>query len=202
MIFYEDIFFEDEEAFNKFIEALEDFPQSTRQMYHFARRRHNDTGAIRKVSKQPYWVHPEGVARLVMEFGGNDLQIKIALAHDTMEDAGAEYDDLVEKFGKKVADIVQEVTNDKEEIARIGKEEYTTRELLRLSPEALTVKLADMNYNLKDSCTDSNLVRMKNNLAALKSSGRPLKDIHKKLLDDSLDFAYDEMARRHLLKRR
>lgn len=153
--------------FDNLLEAIEDFPKNTRAMYRFARRRHNDTGAIRKVSKQPYWVHPEGVAKIVMEHGGSDIEIKAAMAHDTMEDAGVSYDDMVEKFGEKVASIVREVTNDNDEIAKIGKERYISEELCRLSPEALTVKLADMLYNMKDSPTEKNYERMRKNVAFL-----------------------------------
>ena len=153
--------------FDRLLEAIEDFPKSTHQMYRFARRRHNDTGAIRKVSKEPYWVHPEGVAKIVMEHGGSDIEIKAAMAHDTMEDAGVSYDDMVEKFGEEVASIVKEVTNDNDEIAKIGKERYISEELCRLSPEALTVKLADMLYNMKDSPTEKNYERMRKNVAFL-----------------------------------
>ena len=153
--------------FDCLLEAIEDFPKNTRAMYRFARRRHNDTGAIRKVSKEPYWVHPEGVAKIVMEHGGSDIEIKAAMAHDTMEDAGVSYDDMVEKFGDEVASIVKEVTNDKDEIAKIGKEKYISEELCRLSPEALTVKLADMLYNMKDSPTEKNYERMRRNVAFL-----------------------------------
>lgn len=148
-------------------EAVEDFPKNTRAMYRFAKRRHDDTGAIRKVSKQPYWVHPEGVAKIVMEHGGSDVEIKAAMAHDVLEDTGESYEDMAEKFGDKVASIVKEVTNDKDEIAKVGKEKYISEELCCLSPEALTVKLADMLYNMKDSPTEKNYERMRKNIAFL-----------------------------------
>lgn len=153
--------------FEYLLEAVEDFPRNTRAMYRFAKRRHDDTGAIRKVSKQPYWVHPEGVAKIVMEHGGSDIEIKAAMAHDVLEDTGESYEDMVEKFGEKVASIVKEVTNDKDEIAKVGKEKYISEELCRLSPEALTVKLADMLYNMKDSPTEKNYERMRKNIAFL-----------------------------------
>lgn len=156
-----------ESFFNWLLEAVEDFPRNTRAMYRFAKRRHDDTGAIRKVSKQPYWVHPEGVAKIVMEHGGSDIEIKAAMAHDVLEDTGESYEDMVEKFGEKVASIVKEVTNDKDEIAKVGKEKYISEELCRLSPEALTVKLADMLYNMKDSPTEKNYERMRKNIAFL-----------------------------------
>lgn len=153
--------------FDCLLEAIEDFPKNTRAMYHFAKRRHNDTGAIRKVSKEPYWVHPEGVAKIVMEHGGSDIEIKAAMAHDVLEDTGDTFEDIAEKFGDEVASIVKEVTNDKDEIAKIGKERYISEELCRLSPEALTVKLADMLYNMKDSPTEKNYERMRKNVAFL-----------------------------------
>lgn len=153
--------------FDYLLEAVEDFPRNTRAMYRFAKRRHDDTGAIRKVSKQPYWVHPEGVAKIVMEHGGSDIEIKAAMAHDVLEDTGESYEDMVEKFGEKVASIVKEVTNDKDEIAKVGKEKYISEELCHLSPEALTVKLADMLYNMKDSPTEKNYERMRKNIAFL-----------------------------------
>ena len=153
--------------FNYLLESIDDFPKNTRAMYRFARRRHNDTGAIRKVSKEPYWVHPEGVAKIVMEHGGSDIEIKAAMAHDVLEDTGDTFEDIAEKFGEDVASIVKEVTNDNDEIAKIGKERYISEELCRLSPEALTVKLADMLYNMKDSPTEKNYERMRKNVAFL-----------------------------------
>ena len=153
--------------FDRLLEAIEDFPKNTRAMYRFAKRRHDDTGAIRKVSKEPYWVHPEGVAKIVMEHGGSDIEIKAAMAHDVLEDTGDTFEDIAEKFGEEVASIVKEVTNDNDEIAKIGKERYISEELCRLSPEALTVKLADMLYNMKDSPTEKNYERMRKNVAFL-----------------------------------
>ena len=153
--------------FDRLLEAIEDFPKNTRAMYRFAKRRHDDTGAIRKVSKEPYWVHPEGVAKIVMEHGGSDIEIKAAMAHDVLEDTGDTFEDIAEKFGEEVASIVKEVTNDNDEITKIGKEKYISEELCRLSPEALTVKLADMLYNMKDSPTEKNYERMRKNVAFL-----------------------------------
>lgn len=195
MILFENILFTDD-AFDLFLESIEDFPISSRPMYRFARRKHNDTKAIRKVSKRPYWIHPEGVAYLVMKYGGNDLEIKIALAHDTMEDAGTTYEDIKEKFGEQVANGVAEITNDKSEIAKIGKEAYINNELITISSAALTAKLADILYNLKDSCSDEALVRMTNNLVFCKDKRKSLTDTQNKLLNDGLEFAYEELEKR------
>lgn len=177
--------------FDCLLEAIEDFPKSTHQMYRFARRRHNDTGAIRKVSKEPYWVHPEGVAKIVMEHGGSDTQIKIAMAHDTMEDAGAAYEDIVEKFGKDVADGVQALTNNNYEISKIGKEDYMTNKLLNLPEEYLFVKLADMAYNSSDMPNKAQLDRIIKNLETLYIK-RDLGKQCESMLHYALDCAYEQ----------
>lgn len=167
-------------------EAITDFDKSNRGMYRYAKRKHDETKAIRKVSKEPYWVHPEGVAKIIMEHGGSDIEIKAGMAHDLLEDTGCTYDDLIEKFGEKVASIVKEVTNDKAEIEKVGKEKYISEELVRLSPEALTVKLSDMLYNMKDSPTESNYKRMRNNVTFLMMN-RELSGIHCRLVDEILE---------------
>ena len=171
----------------RILEAIEDFPKSTHGMYRFARRRHNDTGAVRKVSGQPYWVHPEGVALIVMKHGGSDIEIKAAMAHDVLEDTGDTFEDMVEKFGYEVASIVNEITNDKDEIKKVGKEKYISDELCRISDEALTVKLADMLYNQKDSPTESNYIRMRNNVNYMLNNRDGLLPIHKELAQEILD---------------
>lgn len=175
------------EAFFDFIlnEAITDFATANRGMYRYAKRKHDETGAIRKVSKEPYWVHPEGVAKIIMEHGGSDIEIKAGMAHDLLEDTGCKYDDLVEKFGKEVADIVKEVTNDKDEIKKVGKENYISEELVHLSPSALTVKLADMLYNMKDSPIKSNYDRMRKNVIYLMMN-RDLDAVHRQLAEEIL----------------
>ena len=50
------------ESKRKMGESIYDFDSQNRPMYRFAKKKHDDTGAIRKHSGDPYWVHPEGVA--------------------------------------------------------------------------------------------------------------------------------------------
>ena len=94
---------------------------------------------------------------------------------------------MVEKFGYEVASIVNEITNDKDEIKRVGKEQYISDELCRISDEALTVKLADMLYNQKDSPTESNYIRMRNNVNYMLNNREDLLPIHKELAQEILD---------------
>ena len=152
------------ESKKRFKEAVDDFPKNTHQMYRFAKQKHDATGAIRKHSGDPYWVHPEGVAKIATAYGGTDIEIQAAMAHDTLEDTNCSYDELEEMFGDEVASIVREITNDTEEVDRLGKEQYINLELISLSHPALFVKLCDMYYNQMDFPTEAQKRRMIKNI--------------------------------------
>ena len=149
---------------NALPESIDDFPKNTHQMYRFAKQKHDATGAIRKHSGDPYWVHPEGVAKIAAAYGGTDIEIQAAMAHDTLEDTNCSYEELEEMFGDEVASIVREITNDTEEVDRLGKEQYINLELINLSHPALFVKLCDMYYNQMDFPTDAQKRRMIKNI--------------------------------------
>lgn len=57
----------------------------------------------------------QGVARiLTSEANISDLNVlQAALLHDTVEDTDTTFEELEEKFGKTITDIVREVTDDK-----------------------------------------------------------------------------------------
>ena len=150
--------------FNCLPESIDDFPKNTHQMYRFAKQKHDATGATRKHSGDPYWVHPEGVAKIAAAYGGTDIEIQAAMAHDTLEDTNCSYEELEEMFGDEVASIVREVTNDTEEVDRLGKEQYINLELINLSHPALFVKLCDMYYNQMDFPTEAQKRRMIKNI--------------------------------------
>ena len=176
-----------ERCFSKLDEA------TIAQAKRFASRKHGERGQIRKATGAPYIVHPEGVAKIVKDFGGDDEQIQAAWLHDTMEDTGTWEEDLREKFGDRVADLVSELTNDDFAIRSIGKEDYMSNKLVNLSDDALLIKLSDFLYNIKDHCPMKTLERMKKNLEALNFSGRKLDDKCDKLLIDCLEAIDEEM---------
>lgn len=136
------------------------------QAKRFAARKHGERKQVRKMSGLPYIVHPEGVAALVKDFGGDEDQIMAAWLHDTIEDTGATYDDLVEKFGKHVADIVSKVTNDPY-LKKEDKEIYMSNKLNNLPHDALLVKLCDMMFNHDDNCPIEQRMRIENNIRHL-----------------------------------
>ena len=80
----------------------------------FAARRH--VGQKRKgEAGEPYVNHLAEVALLLAEAtDGRDPNLVIAgLLHDSIEDQEVKYDELAAEFGKDVADLVVEVTDDK-----------------------------------------------------------------------------------------
>src|ERR1700676_2400123 len=67
------------------------------------------------IAQEPYINHLLEVASLVTEAtGGTDPYLVIAaLLHDAVEDQEVSYETIVREYGKQVADIVMEVTDDK-----------------------------------------------------------------------------------------
>jgi len=117
----------------------------------FAIEKHK--GQYRKKSKAPYVWHVINVAKNVEENKkSKNLEVLLvsALLHDTVEDCGVTLLEISEKFGLKVASIVEELTSDKNEIEKIGKTEYLNNKLLKISSYALVIKLSDRLDNVKD----------------------------------------------------
>jgi len=102
-------------------------------------------------AREPYVNHLTEVARLVAQAtGGNDDKLIIAaLLHDVLEDQSmhVSYEMLVENFGKRVAKIVREVTDDKS----LPKDERKRLQVVHaphLSRRAKILKIADKSANL------------------------------------------------------
>lgn len=98
----------------------------------------------------PYINHPIAVAQLLTECGVNDAAtLNAAILHDTIEDTETSYDELVLRFGRTVADIVMELTDDKslpkEECKRLQVEHAP-----HMSRAGALVKLADKTCNIRD----------------------------------------------------
>ena len=130
----------------------------------WAKKKHEDTYAVRKSTLNPYWDHPDNVAKLAKAYGGTKNEIIAAIAHDTIEDTNTTYEEIKTLFGKKVADLVKEITNNTDEILKVGKEKYMSDKLLHLSDSALFIKLCDMLHNGKDYPTAEQAERMYKNL--------------------------------------
>lgn len=158
-----------------------DFPLECHTAYYFAKCKHDEIYQTRKGTGVPYFIHPKGVALIVLKNGGNTDQIKAALLHDTLEDTHTSDEELRVCFGEHIQSLVRELTNQRYKIDEVGKEAYMTEKLMKLSNEALLVKLADMLYNLNDHPTEAQEVRMLHNISALIADRKDLTDNTKRL---------------------
>lgn len=103
------------------------------------------------VDASPFINHPLQLAHvLATERGVTDVEtLMAAVLHDTVEDTITSYEELVEAFGKTVADVVMEVTDDKV-LAPAVRNERQLDHAPHLSERAALVKLADKTSNLRD----------------------------------------------------
>jgi (p)ppGpp synthase/HD superfamily hydrolase len=144
---------------------FDDFDREYHDVHEYAEDRHR--GQFRKGSGKPYIVHPVMVAKIIKAYGGTEEMVKAAQLHDVVEDGGSSWDEIAERFGEDVADIVSELTNDDAEVKRLGKEAYMNRHLLELSDSALMIKLADNLANSLDRPKPGQLERIKVNIKSL-----------------------------------
>ena len=93
----------------------------------FAVKAHD--GMRRKKSEAPYILHPMEAAVIVVTMTDDQNLIAAAALHDVVEDANITIDEIEEKFGKRVRELVESETEDKradlppESTWRIRKEE-------------------------------------------------------------------------------
>ena len=125
--------------------------ESIRQAYRFADEAH--LGQLRK-NGDPYITHPIAVAAQCAEWKLDAQALMAALMHDAIEDCGVTKEDLVERFGAPVAELVDGLT-------KLEKLEFDTREqnqaesfrkmLLAMAKDVrvILIKLADRTHNMR-----------------------------------------------------
>jgi (p)ppGpp synthase/HD superfamily hydrolase len=81
---------------------------------HFAAEKHRDQRR-KGAEASPYINHPIEVAEVIARRGGvtDPVVLQAAILHDTLEDTRTTHAELESVFGREVADVVLEVTDDK-----------------------------------------------------------------------------------------
>jgi GTP diphosphokinase / guanosine-3',5'-bis(diphosphate) 3'-diphosphatase len=99
----------------------------------------------------PYINHPVAVAHLLAHAGGVDdlVILQAAILHDTIEDTDTTYEELLVHFGREVADVVAEVTDDKS-LPKDQRKQLQLEHAPHKSTGAAMVKIADKTCNLRD----------------------------------------------------
>jgi len=116
----------------------------------FAAHKHRDQRR-KDPEASPYINHPIALANILWVGGGieDPAVIGAALLHDTVEDTETTEEELIERFGARIAAIVMEVTDDKS-LDKLERKQLQVDHAPRLSREAKLVKLADKIANVRD----------------------------------------------------
>ena len=115
----------------------------------FAAEKHR-TQRRKDEAASPYINHPLAVAEIMARHGVSDpVALQAALLHDTIEDTEATADEVARLFGKEVADVVVEVSDDKS-LPKEERKRLQVEHAPRLSVRAKLVKLGDKVCNVVD----------------------------------------------------
>jgi len=98
----------------------------------------------------PYINHPLKVSQILSDCGEKDEMLIIAsILHDVIEDTDTTEDEIICNFGKKVCDLILEVSDDKKLSYDLRKELQITS-APGLSENAKKIRIADKICNIKD----------------------------------------------------
>lgn len=130
---------------------LMDMHPSVMEAASFAVIRH-DHQAPRGPKKRPYVTHCFDVARRLLEVGVSQKYIILAaILHDTLEDTRTEKSEIVDRWGRPVADIVEDLTLPPEcREDRNKKQEFQVSQMHTMRWESVLVKIADKTSNVRD----------------------------------------------------
>ena len=122
-----------------------------KKAFHFSDTAH--LGQYRH-SGEPYITHPVAVAELCAAWRLDAASIMAALLHDVIEDTGCTKADLVEKFGSKVAELVEGLTKlDKLEFQSHAEAQAESFRKMFMAMardvRVILVKLADRTHNMR-----------------------------------------------------
>lgn len=109
----------------------------------------------KRLSGQPYIIHPVNVAHIILkDLGGQDKIIAAALLHDVVEDTNYTHEMMVKDFGKEIATMVKGVT-------KVSQIKNKTKDILLMEnvkrmlmatiqdPRVIIIKLADKTHNMR-----------------------------------------------------
>ena len=108
-------------------------------------------GQVRKYTGEPYIVHPIEVMGLVKQVVDDPEMQAAALLHDVVEDTPVSIKEIKDEFGPRVAALVSDLTDvsKPEDGNRAVRKELDRQHSAQASPEAQTIKLADLINNSK-----------------------------------------------------
>lgn len=115
----------------------------------FASYAHFLVGQRRKYTNTPYIEHPKAVSEIVASVPHTEAMICASWLHDTIEDTPVTLKMIQDEFGEEVADLVWQLTDvsNPTDGNRQVRKDIDRVHLSKASPEAKTIKLADLIHN-------------------------------------------------------
>jgi (p)ppGpp synthase/HD superfamily hydrolase len=116
-------------------------------------------GQLRKGRAVPYVLHPVCVASLLLTAGADEDLVVAGYLHDVVEDSSVTLAEIEERFGPRVAHLVDEVTERKVEddgtpIPWEVRRRATIEHLAEVDGGVIALKAADVAINLGDVVID------------------------------------------------
>ena len=122
---------------------------------HFAATAHENQ--VRKITGFPFIKHPLTVGMLLLERKCSSQTVIAGILHDVVEDTDVSLEDIEKQFGKEVADIVRECTEDKN-LSWEERKQHTIDNIPKFSDEACLVICVGQLDNLKETWEAMRLV--------------------------------------------
>lgn len=119
---------------------IEDLPRAKAALA-FAREAHR--GQRRESDKAPYILHPLEVAALLHITGHRESVVVAGILHDTVEDAEASVEEIDERFGTEVSQLVAALTEDATIERFSERKSALRRQIAHAGPDATSVYAAD-----------------------------------------------------------
>jgi len=114
----------------------------------FARRVH--LGQHRKQTGEQFVEHPIAVATLLSDSGYNGPMIAAAYLHDVVEKTEVDLEEIRERFGPTVADLVDSLTENDEIPGYAERKRALRRRILETGGDPLIIYAADRVANMRD----------------------------------------------------
>ena len=141
---------------NLMVELRKSYPQEkldlVKEAYNVAKTAH---GEQKRRSGEPYIIHPIAVAEILADLGMDCESIEAALLHDVVEDTTVPLEDIREKFGDDVAEMVDGVTKLTKIKYTADKVEEQAENLRKMflamakDIRVIIIKLADRLHNMR-----------------------------------------------------
>lgn len=126
--------------------------QELKAAYDFSAAAHE---AQKRQTGEPYFIHPCAVVNVLVDLGFDDVSTLVAaFLHDVLEDTQVTADELEQKFGKEVLELVEGVTK-LDKIKFVSAEDEQAENLRKMffamakDYRVIIIKLADRLHNMR-----------------------------------------------------